>query len=69
MRDYGTYESYDFDRLTEGSKIQIEHTIYINETDMSDLISKPISEIQGMREESVAKEKSAFENVRQAAQD
>ena len=69
MRDYGTYESYDFDRLTEGSKIQIEHTIYVNETDMSDLISKPISEIQAMREESVAKEKTAFEKVRQAARD
>ena len=69
MKEHKDYESYDFDRLTEGSKIQIEHTIYVNETDMSDLISKPISEIQAMREESVAKEKTAFEKVRQAAQD
>lgn len=69
MRNYGTYESYEFDRLTEGSKIQIEHTVYCKETDMSDLISKPISEIQAMREESAAKEKTAFENVRQVAQD
>lgn len=69
MREYENYESYDYDRLTEGSNIQIDHTIYVNETDMSDLISKPISEIQAMREESVTKEKTAFDKVRQTAQD
>lgn len=68
MRENENYTAYDYDRLTEGSKIQIEHTIYVNETDMSDLISKPISEILAMREESVTKEKTAFEKVRQIAQ-
>ena len=67
--EHKNYKSYDYDELTEGSEIRIKHTIYVNETDMSDLISKPISEIQAMREESVAKEKTAFEKVRQAAQD
>ena len=69
MREYENYESYDYDRLTEGSNIQIDHTIYVTETDMSDLISKPISEIRAMREESITKEKTAFEKVRQTAQD
>lgn len=69
MKNYENYESYDFDRLTEGSEIQIEHTIYVDETDMSDLISKPISEIQAMREESIAKEREIFEKIQQIAQD
>ena len=69
LREYENYESYDYDRLTEGSNIQIDHTIYVTETDMSDLISKPISEIRAMREESITKEKTAFEKVRQTAQD
>ena len=69
MENYENYKSYDYDNLTEGEKLKIEHTIYVDETDMSDLISKPISEIQAMREESAAKEKTAFEKVRQTAQD
>lgn len=70
MRENENYTAYDFDSLTEGSEIKIEHSVYVNETDdMSDLISKPISEIQAMREESVSKEKAAFEKVRQTAQD
>ena len=67
MREYENYESYDYDRLTEGSNIQIDHTIYVTETDMSDLISKPISEIRAMREESVTKEKTAFEFINYSA--
>ena len=45
MKEYANYESYDFDRLTEGSQIKIEHTVYCKETDMSDLISKPLTEL------------------------
>lgn len=69
MRKTENYTAYDYDRLTEGNKIKIEHSVYVNETDMSDLISKPITEIQAMREESVTKEKTVFEKVRQTAQD
>ena len=68
MRENENYTAYDFDRLTEGSEIKIDHSIYVNETDMTDLISKPISEIQAMRDSSIAKEKTAFEKVRQTAQ-
>lgn len=69
MTENNGYHSYDFDYLTEGSSIKLEHSIYVDESDMTDLISKPISEIQAMREESVTKEKAAFEKVRQTAKD
>lgn len=68
MTENNGYHSYDFDYLTEGSKIKLEHSIYVDETDMSDLVSKPIDKLQAMRDGSVAKEKTAFEKVRQAAQ-
>lgn len=68
MTENNGYHSYDFDYLTEGSKIKLEHSIYVDETDMSDLVAKPIEKLQAMREGSVAKEKTAFEKVRQAAQ-
>lgn len=68
MTENNGYHSYDFDYLTEGSKIKLEHSIYVDETDMSDLVSKPIEKLQAMRDGSVAKEKTAFEKVRQAAQ-
>ena len=69
MKEYANYESYDFDRLTEGSQIKIEHTVYCKETDMSDLISKPLTELMDLREGSAIAEQAAYENVRQAARD
>lgn len=68
MTENNGYHSYDFDYLTEGSSIKLEHSIYVDETDMSDLVSKPLEKLQAMRDGSVAKEKTAFEKVRQAAQ-
>lgn len=68
MTENKGYKAYDFDYLTEGSKIKLEHSIYVDETDMSDLVSKPLEKLQDMRDSSVAKEKTAFEKVRQAAQ-
>lgn len=67
MREHKDYESYDFDRLTEGSKIQIEHTVY-GEPDISGLISKPLTELLDLHAGSIIAEKAAYENVRQAAQ-
>lgn len=69
MRENNGYHSYDFDYLTEGSSIKLEHSIYVDETDMSDLVSKPIEKLQAMRDSSVVKEKTAFEKVRQTAKD
>lgn len=68
MTENNGYHSYDFDYLTEGSSIKLEHSIYVDETDMSDLVSKTIEKLQAMRDSSAAKEKTAFEKVRQTAQ-
>lgn len=68
MKEYENYQSYDYDRLTEGNSIKLEHSIYVDENDMTDLISKPLEKIQAMRDNSAAKEKAAFEKVRQTAQ-
>lgn len=69
MTENNGYHSYNFDYLTEGSNIKIDHSLSVDETDMSDLISKPLGEICAMREESVKKETAAFEKVRQSARD
>lgn len=70
MREYEDYRAYDFDRLTEGSELKIEHTVYYNnDVDLSDLISKPLAEVLTMRGESVEVETAAYENVRQAARE
>ena len=68
MTENNGYHSYDFDYLTEGSKITLEHSIYVDETDMSDLVSKPLTELLDLHAGSVIAEKAAYENVRQAAQ-
>ena len=68
MKEHKDYESYDFDRLTEGSQIKIEHTVY-GEPDISGLISKPLIELLDLHAGSVMAEKAAYENVRQAARD
>ena len=67
MTEHNGYNSYDYDRLTEGAELKVEHHIYVEETDMSDLVSKSVGELLALREVSVAKEKTAFEKVRLAA--
>lgn len=69
MNEYEKYSSYDFDRLQEGSSIKIEHGIYCNGKDISDLTSKSLSEIQAMREDSLKAEQAAYENVRASARE
>lgn len=69
MTENKGYHSYNFDYLTEGSKIKIDHRLSVDETDMSDLISKTLGEICAMREESVKKETAAFEKTQQTARE
>ena len=68
MKEHKDYESHDFDSLTEGSRIKIEHTVY-GDPDISGLISKPLIELLDLHAGSVMAEKAAYENVRQAARD
>lgn len=63
MKEHKDYESYDFDRLTEGSQIKIEHTVY-GEPDISGLVSKPLIELLDLHAGSVMAEKAVYENVR-----
>lgn len=65
------FRSYDFDRLEEGYKLKIEHTVYYDATDkgndISDLITKSLSDLTALREESRTREQTAYEATRQAA--
>lgn len=68
MTENADFKSNDYDKLSHGSTLKIEHIIYLKDRDMSFLISKPLEQLQAMRDGSVAKEKTAFEKMRQAAQ-
>ena len=64
------YTAYDFDNLSPGYKIKLDHTVYYGDgVDLSDLISKPMHEVIAMRTENGAVEQAAYENVRQAAKE
>lgn len=70
MLDKKDYTVYDYDRLTEGAQIKLEHTVYFNDdVDLSDLISKPMNEVASMREKSVAVEKAAYDKVRETTKE
>lgn len=61
------YSVYDFDSLKHGANIKIDHTIYYkDDTDLSDLLSKPVDKVEAMRDKSVAREDTAYEKVRSA---
>lgn len=66
-KNYDNYRTYESDDLSAGGVLKIDHSLSVDETDMSDLISKPLGEICAMREESVKKETAAFEKTQQAA--
>lgn len=68
--DKKDYTAYDFDDLTPGHKLKLEHTVYYkDDTDLSDLISKPLDEVQRMRESNIEVEQSAYDKVREAAKE
>ena len=68
-KNYDNYRTYESDSLSEGAVLKIDHSLSVDEMDMSDLISKPIGEICAMREESVKKETAAFEKTQQTARE
>lgn len=69
MKQNNNYTSYEFDNIYEGRKIKLEHNIYVDESDISDLISRPIAEIQAMRDDSVKTETAVFEKTQQMARE
>lgn len=66
MSENTKYDVYEDDRISEGHKLKIERSIYIKEYDITDLISRPLEEVQTMLEKSVELEREAFEDIRDA---
>ena len=64
------YTVYHYgDCLQEGTELKIEHTLYYNyDVDLSDLILKPLSEVQTMCENSASKERAIYEGVRETVE-
>lgn len=64
VKDYTVYDYRD--EVKEGDKIRIEHSIYINEADISYYTNLSIDELIKNREESAEKERNIFENLRKS---
>lgn len=62
------YNSYDYDNLTPGHTLKIEHNVYSGEnSDLSDLLSLTVGEISALKEKNIAKEQAAYEKMIDAA--
>ena len=62
------YNSYDYDNLTPGHTLKIEHNVYSGEnSDLSDLLSLTVGEISALKEKNIAKEQAAYEEIIDAA--
>ena len=62
------YKSYDYDKLTPGHTLKIEHNVYSGEnSDLSDLLSLTVGEISALKEKNIAKEQAAYEKIIDAA--
>lgn len=61
---YGVYED---DAIHEGYKFKIDRSLYITEDDITDLISRPLEEVQMMREKSAKLEREMFDVAKRAA--
>ena len=48
MRKNDIYDSFDYDTLTPGSKLKVEHEVYPHPRDMTDMVSKSIESLQVM---------------------
>lgn len=61
------YTAYDYrDQLQEGMELKIIHSILLNNGgDLSNLISKPLSEVRAMYEKSVEVERVVFNKIRE----
>lgn len=58
------YKVYDFDNLTPGHKVKIEHTVYNNENaDLSDLLELTVGEISALKEKNIVQEQAAYEKA------
>ena len=63
------YNVYDFDNLKEGYKLNIEHSVYINNDEngenIENLISIPLNIINNMYDRSIRTEQNIFKEIKQ----
>ena len=67
MRKNDIYDSFDYDTLTPGSKLKVEHEVYPHPSDMTDMVSKSIEELQVMLDDALTAEGTAYNAVVEAA--
>lgn len=67
MPEEKDYKSFPYDRLTPGSELKIERTVYYDKYDISDLVQNTPEQLQAMIDESIKGENIAFRIVQAAA--
>ena len=64
MRNENDYTVYEYDILTPGHKVKIEHNVYSNENaDLSDLLKLTVGDISALKEKNIAQEQAAYGKV------
>lgn len=70
MRNEKDYTVCEYDILTPGHKVKIEHNVYSNENaDLSDLLKLTVGDISALKEKSTAQEQAAYEKAIDALKD
>ena len=70
MRNENDYTVYEYDTLTPGHKVKIEHTVYSSdESDLSDLIKLTTGEVLALKSENEEREQAAYEKAVGALKD
>ncbi len=61
MRNEKDYTVCEYDILTPGHKVKIEHNVYSNENaDLSDLLKLTVGDISALKEKNIAQEQAAY---------
>ena len=64
MRNENDNTLYEYDILTPGHKVKIEHNVYSNENaDLSDLLKLTVGDISALKEKNIAQEQAAYEKA------
>ncbi len=68
MSDEKEYELVENDLFLPGSRIKLDHTMFLNEYDISGLLDKGVEELRELFNESVQQEKSMYEVLQSGLQ-
>ena len=61
MSDEKDYTLLEDDLFSPGSRIKLDHVLYLNEYDISELLDKSVEEVRELYNESFKKEESMYE--------